>query len=41
MPQLAKMGRYRGQGIESLEGFFNQVEDYMAFYDWDEQEMCQ
>ncbi len=31
---------YSGQGSESLEGFFDQVEEYTAFYGWDGQEAC-
>ncbi len=30
--RLAKMDSYSGQGNESLEGFFDQVEEYTAFY---------
>ncbi len=36
-PWLAKMDSYSGQGSESLEGFFDQVEEYTAFYSWDGQ----
>ncbi len=34
------MDSYSGQGSESLEGFFDQVEEYTAFYGWDGQEVC-
>ncbi len=34
------MDSYSGQGSESLEGFFDQVEEYTAFYGWDGQEAC-
>ncbi len=40
IPRLAKMDSYSGQGSESLKGFFDQVEEYPAFYGWDEQEAC-
>ncbi len=40
-PRLAKMDSYSGQGSESLEGFFDQVEEYTAFYGWDGQEASQ
>ena len=39
-PRLAKMDSYSGQGSESLEGFFDKVEEYTAFYGWDGQEAC-
>ncbi len=29
-----------GMGSESLEGFFDQVEEYTTFYGWDGQEAC-
>ncbi len=35
---MVKMDSYSGQGSESLVGLFDQVEKYMAFYHWDEQE---
>ncbi len=34
------MESYSGQGSESLEGFFDQVKEYTAFYGWDGQEAC-
>ncbi len=29
------MDSYSGQGSESLEGFFDHVEEYTAFYGWE------
>ncbi len=34
------MDSYSGQGSESLEGFFDQVEEYTAFYGWDGRDAC-
>ncbi len=34
------MDSYSGQGSESLKSFFDQVEEYTAFYGWDGQEAC-
>ncbi len=34
------MDTYSGQGSESLDGFFDQIEEYTAFYGWDGQEAC-
>ncbi len=39
-PRLAKMDSYSGQGSESQEVFFDQVEEYTALYGWDGQEAC-
>ncbi len=39
-PRLAKMDSCSGQRSESLEGFFDQVKEYIAFYGWDGQEAC-